>query len=126
SLPGGEPLPEKAHHALAHSLHWLYGTTWPTLLGLAARPLGLRTRRDFLVAGAGLGAAVWAIGYLGWLPAAGLVRPVHRERPSRTLSGLASHVAYGMVTALPLAFFGGRFLGRRARLERLFARLGWR
>ena len=46
-----------------------------------------------------LGVGVWAVGYLGWLPAAGLIKPVWKEDPKRTLAEVARHAAYGVATA---------------------------
>jgi hypothetical protein len=86
---------------LAKGLHWLYGTTWPLLLGTLAPRLRRKGWPQLLLAGAGLGAAVWAVGYLGWLPATGLTKPVYKERVSRTASGLLGHVFYGMLAAVP-------------------------
>ena len=55
-----------------------------------------------------LGAVCWLIGFEGWLPALGLTPPAHRVGLGRNASGLASHVAYGTLAALPLAMAGPR------------------
>lgn len=102
------PLRQKVHTRAAHSLHWLYGLTWPLVLAGAADAVGLRSTGKLIAAGALVGAAVWAVGYVGWMPAAGLVPPVHRVPLARSASGLASHVAYGTVAALPLALTAPR------------------
>jgi hypothetical protein len=86
---------------LAKSLHWAYGTTWPFLFGALAPKLRRKGWAKLLLAGAGLGAAVWAVGYLGWLPATGLTKPVHREKVSRTTSGLFGHIIYGALAMVP-------------------------
>lgn len=54
---------------------------------------------DVVVEGAALGLAVWAIGYLGWLPAVGLMPPVTRQRPAQVAAPILNHVVYGLVTA---------------------------
>ncbi len=52
-----------------------------------------------LVAGTVLGLATWAVGYLGWLPATGLMPPVTRQEPARVAGPIATHVGYGIATA---------------------------
>ena len=52
---------------------------------------------------------MWAAGYLGWLPASGLTRPLREQPIGRSASSLVSHAAYGSISALPLALTG-RFL----------------
>jgi hypothetical protein len=95
------------HDALAGALHWAYGVGWGALLGtVAARRI--RDWRSALGAGAALGALVWAVGHAGWLPAAGLMEPVHRQGVTRAASALGTHVAYGIIAAIPLAVFARR------------------
>jgi hypothetical protein len=120
----GRPLPEAVKATATHGLHWAYGTGFGGLLGLFGPRLGVRRLPAALAAGAGLGALVWGVGYLGWLPASGLTRPVHRERASRTLTSLASHVLYGVVSALPL-YAAEALLGRRPPRRRLAALARW-
>jgi len=102
----GRRLPAGAEDALAKSLQWAYGMTFPIALGLLAERIGRRRIGRVLAAGAAMGALTWAVGYLGWLPATGLVRPIHRQKPTRTASALVSHLAYGTVAAVPLALTG--------------------
>lgn len=45
--------------------------------------------------GVAYGAAIWALGYEGWLPALGILPPAHRDRPGRALAVLAAHLIYG-------------------------------
>jgi hypothetical protein len=45
-----------------------------------------------------LGASAWAAGYLGWLPAMGLMRPVWRQNAPQAFAPAAEHAVYGMVT----------------------------
>jgi hypothetical protein len=102
---------------LAKSLHWVYGTTWPLVLGTLAPRLRHKGWSQLLLAGAGLGAAVWAVGYLGWLPATGLTKPIYKEKVSRTTSGLLGHIFYGVLAAVP-TLVEEQLLHRRPR--------GWR
>jgi hypothetical protein len=98
----GEPLPYEMHARAARASAWIYGLAWAGTLAAAAKRLKLYRPANALLAGAGLGVLTWAAGYLGWLPAAGLTRPVPREEPRRTAMGVAGHVLYGLLVALPL------------------------
>jgi hypothetical protein len=60
-----------------------------------------------------MGALTWAAGYLGWLPRAGLTRPVLRERPSRTAASLLGHMACGLLAAAPICAAEIRYRARR-------------
>jgi hypothetical protein len=97
------PLPGRAHRAIAGNLGWAYGVFWPLGLAALARRLRLRSPGRALAAGAALGVLVWGVGALGWLPAAGLTPPIHRQKVGATISNLLGHVAYGTVAAIPLA-----------------------
>jgi hypothetical protein len=122
----GKPLPQKAHSVASQALHYAYGTTFPTLLGLAA-PRFTRWQEP-LAAGAALGAFVWAISYAGWLPATGLTPPVHRQGALHATPSLLTHVLYGVVSALPLAALmaveGRRERGARRWIRRIAKRFG--
>jgi hypothetical protein len=113
----GRALPKDVEQTAARALHWAYGTGFGAALGFLAPYIRARRFGRALGAGAGLGVLVWAVGYLGWLPASGLTRPVHRERPGGTATSLLSHVLYGMVSALPI-YAAERFRPRQRR--------GWR
>ena len=45
-----------------------------------------------------LGVANWATGYLGWLPALGLMPSVWQQKTPRAIAPIAEHALYGMVT----------------------------
>ena len=42
------------------------------------------------------GLAVWAASYLGWIPAAGILKPVYRHPLHRNLVMIAAHVVWGL------------------------------
>jgi len=65
--------------------------------------------------GAALGAISWAIGYLGWLPAAKLMPPVWKQRPRQVLPNLLGHIVYGIATV-------ALYTRLRERLENQFER----
>ena len=45
------------------------------------------------------GIAVWAVGYLGWLPRLRLMPPVTRQEPAQVMGPLVQHVLFGMIVA---------------------------
>jgi hypothetical protein len=119
----GHPLPRRLHDGLASSLHWAYGIGWGGLLGLATARRPMRSPRDALLAGAALGTLVWAVGYAGWLPATHLTPPLHRQGSRHAATSLIAHVAYGVVSALPILALDRilrRERGWKRRLRALF------
>jgi hypothetical protein len=46
------------------------------------------------------GLAVWAASYMGWIPAAGILKPVTRHPVRRTALMIAAHLVWGAATAL--------------------------
>jgi hypothetical protein len=107
-------VPAKARKPLVKGLHWAYGTAWPLAAGVALRKAAFESWGKALAAGAGLGAGVWAVGYLGWLPGAKLVDRVSHKKVTRQASALLGHIAYGIVSVAPL-FLAARFWPRRRR-----------
>ena len=98
----GRPLSPTAHRRVSQGLHWAYGIGWSGLLGLLGPRLGMNRPGRAAIAGAALGAGVWAAGYLGWLRGADLVPPVKDRGVGGMLSNLLTHVGYGLVAALPI------------------------
>jgi hypothetical protein len=90
------------------TLHLAYGALAGAAYGLL-RPGGGNPFRDGLL----LGSGVWAVGYLGWLPRAGLLAPPTEQRPQQLLRPLAEHLIYGIATAA--AFRGATSLVARLR-----------
>jgi hypothetical protein len=100
----GTHVPEAQRGTVGQVLHFAYGTVGPTILGLVARRIGVnRSLGRTLAFGAGLGVVVWAVGYLGWLPRSNLVPPIQRQGATHVATSIASHAAYGILAALPLA-----------------------
>lgn len=86
-------IPRIAETAAAQVLGVGYGLAFGALYALV-RPRGGSPLLD----GALLGATAWAAGYLGWLPALGLMRPVWQQDAPQALAPAAEHVVYGVVT----------------------------
>jgi hypothetical protein len=99
----GRPLPGGVHDRLASGLSWAYGIGWGGLLGLAIAGMREQTVRRTLLAGAGMGALVWAVGYVGWLPGTGLMPPIHRQGAGHVAVSVAQHVLYGVAASVPIA-----------------------
>jgi hypothetical protein len=82
-----------------------YGLTFGTLYA-AVRPRGGSPLADGLL----LGLVCWAAGYLGWLPAVGLMPPVWRQKAPQALAPVADHLAYGVATVAAYNWLRGRLL----------------
>src|SRR5271165_3902546 len=65
----GGPLPPRAHAGAVKAMHWLYGLAGASVLAPLARRLRMDRAKNAVLAGAAIGAAMWAAAYLGWLPA---------------------------------------------------------
>ncbi len=109
----GERLSEAQLDTAGNVLHWAYGVSWGALLGALSRKLSMRSLPTALLAGAGFGAIVWAVGYAGWLPATKLTAPAHRQGAGHAGASLLGHIGYGLATAVPL--WGMRMLEEKLR-----------
>lgn len=86
-------VPAVVETAAAKSLALGYGLTAGMVYG--ALPRG---KNDVLVDGTALGLGTWAAGYVGWLPATGLMPPLTEQNRKQTLGPVIQHVLFGMVT----------------------------
>src|SRR5829696_1814034 len=79
------------------ALHFGYGTVSGTAYALVQRAMG---RERPVLEGLVFGTALWAAGYCGWLPIAGLYPPPTRL-PKRQVGAelIATHLVYGAATA---------------------------
>ncbi|HVH04692.1 MAG TPA: DUF6789 family protein [Myxococcota bacterium] len=85
-----------AEDAATTASHFGYGGAIGALYPYTAAHLPAPT----LVRGALFGAGVWAVSYLGWLPAAGILRPATREPAGRNAMMIGAHLVWGVATAL--------------------------
>jgi uncharacterized membrane protein YagU involved in acid resistance len=107
-LPAGEryPLPpreitqtllptpdEEAAKDQSITAHLAFGSA-------AAALLAASTPRPGMGRGVSAGLLVWLGSYFGWVPAGGILKPVHRHPVRRTALMIAAHVVWGAVTAL--------------------------
>jgi hypothetical protein len=91
-----DELPQEAFEASWVAQHFAYGGAAGAVYALARRRLGLR---EPVPAGPLFGAALWAFGYAGWLPATGLYPPPTDEPGRRVATLIAAHLIYGTATA---------------------------
>ena len=74
--------------------HFAYGALTGAVYGCALR----RVQRP-AATGAGFGVSIWAASYLGWIPAAHILRPASQHPGRRNLLMLAAHLLWGSMTA---------------------------
>jgi hypothetical protein len=92
-----DSLPPTAERAIAGLTHVAYGAT----MGMAFALGPARVRRlPPAAAGALWGVTVWAAGYQGWLPAAGVRPPTTHQPPSKWPVPIGNHLVFGIVTGL--------------------------
>jgi hypothetical protein len=100
-------IPQVVETGAARMLAVGYGMTFGALYALL-RPTG----GSSLVDGVLLGLANWATGYLGWLPATGLMPPVWRQRAPQAVAPMVEHALYGMATVATYDWLRARVNGR--------------
>src|SRR5215212_7543098 len=88
-----EQVPATVETAAAKSLALGYGLTAGAIYGAVRQRPG-----NLLVDGTVLGLGVWAVGYLGWLPALGLMPPVQRQETEQVAGPIVQHVIFGVAT----------------------------
>lgn len=91
-----EQLDEPAREGLTWASHFAYGAT----CGAVYAPLAGRLSLSPLVSGVSFGLAVWAGSYLGWLPAAGILRPATEHPMRRNALMIGAHVIWGAAAGL--------------------------
>ena len=124
------PLPprEIIDQILPEGLQKELGETGTQLLSLAAHfgygaavgaifPLLTSSRRPG--AGAAYGVAIWGASYLGWIPAAGILRPASQHPARRNLLMIGAHLIWGAALSIALSEIElRRRSGRRGRPAR--------
>jgi hypothetical protein len=94
-----EHLDEEGREAATWASHFAYGTACGALYGALS---GGRAGSHPALAGVGFGLAVWAVSYLGWLPAAGIIAPATDHPARRNALMIAAHVVWGATTGVAL------------------------
>ena len=75
--------------------HFLYGAAAGAVLAAMNPDTSKR-------GGAVYGAAVWLASYMGWIPAAGILKPATEHPPRRNLLMVGVHLVWGAATAASL------------------------
>jgi hypothetical protein len=97
-------LDEDEHFALALASHFGYGAATGAIYGVVEDRVRPHVERAAPGAppvavdaamGVGYGLLVWAGSYLGWLPAAGIMKPATRHPAPRNALMIAAHVVFG-------------------------------
>ncbi len=87
-----ESVSEETEAALTVLNHFAYGASMGGLYGVLA---DRRSPVAGITTGVCYGVGVWAISYLGWLPATGLYRSAAEDSRERNLLMLGAHVVWG-------------------------------
>src|SRR3712207_2943075 len=72
--------------------HWAFGMVGGALFGIASRATD---RVPALPGGLMFGLLVWAVSYMGWVPALGILPQPWNQRAAHGLMPLYAHVVYG-------------------------------
>ncbi len=91
-----EQLEPEQHVALTLVNHFAYGAGVGSIYGALANKLPLSP----MINGIGFGLGVWAVSYLGLLPAMGILRPATEHPARRNVLMIVAHVVWGSVTGL--------------------------
>jgi uncharacterized membrane protein YagU involved in acid resistance len=105
-------VPESLESLAAMGLHFDYGVAFGVLYGLL-RPRAESGAKQIVLEGSLLGLACWAVGYLGWLPATGLMPPVTRQKPAQVAGPIVQHIAYGIAAVAVFDWLRGKMAQRR-------------
>jgi len=90
-----DDLGESGLRAATVAGHFAYGTT----AGALYAPFAGATPRP-VATGIAFGLALWGAGYLGWVPAFGLMPPATDQPAARNALMIAAHVVWGATTGL--------------------------
>ncbi|MGN6368606.1 MAG: hypothetical protein ACTHN5_10125 [Phycisphaerae bacterium] len=90
-------VPASVETVAGFGLSFAYGATFGAVYGALRGESGAKLSTTMLD-GAVVGLGVWAVGYLGWLPAAGLIPPVTKREVKQEIGPVVEHLAYGVAT----------------------------
>lgn len=97
--PGQPDRPER--DVLGAALHFGFGAGLGAVFGLATS--GLDRLRLSTALGVGYATAVYAVSYLGWIPALNIMPTATRDRPGRSVTMLLGHWLFGAVLGALIA-----------------------
>jgi hypothetical protein len=91
--PVRDDVGRRGRGVLGWLLHFGFGASTGALYALLRRRVGTPGPGAFH--GAGFALAVWAVSYLGWVPALNFLPPATEDRPGRPPTMVAAHVVFG-------------------------------
>jgi uncharacterized membrane protein YagU involved in acid resistance len=89
------PLTSEAAKDMTTAAHFAYGAACGSILGAVAPRIGP-------AGGAAAGLGVWFGSYLGWIPAAGILKSATDHPPRRNALMISVHLVWGAATALAM------------------------
>lgn len=92
----GKNLPEPVKTGATMLSHFAYGTGAGAAYAVVARKIKVSP----FIKGTFFGVVVWAVSYLGWLPALGIMSPATKHPAQRNALMIAAHIVWGVVLAL--------------------------
>ena len=94
----GNEVDDETETAVMAAGHWGYGMACGALFGV----LHTRIRPPIPTAvhGTLFGLLIWALSYMGWVPAAGIMPHPARQNPAQAFMPLLAHVVYGSTLGL--------------------------
>ena len=94
-VSGGRHFGNRPLTYLSLLAHFAYGAA-----AGATYPVCCRNPKHSALSGAIFGLAVWGVSYLGWLPAAHILRPATQHPPQRNALMLFAHLVWGAGTVV--------------------------
>ena len=88
----GVPLAPEAAKDATLAAHFVYGAACGALLGAINPHMGQRS-------GAAAGVGIWLASYMGWIPAARILKPANEHPPRRNALMIGVHLVWGAATA---------------------------
>lgn len=98
----GTHLPEPEHKLLTMLSHFAYGAVGGALFAPLSRSIPFAP----FIRGAAFGLLVWAVSYLGWLPALGVLPPATHHPARRNALMITAHIVWGGVTGMLIDTLG--------------------
>ncbi len=95
----GVPRTAEQQDALAIAFHFAFGAVGGACFRLAAA----RIPAPAVPLGMAYGTGIWAVSYMGWVPALRIMPPADRDRRGRQLAMIAGHLMYGSTLGLLVA-----------------------
>lgn len=94
----------ETRNALATVLHFTFGGVGGAVYGVAQRRLPVRVNP--ILTGVVFGTLVWAVSYMGWVPALGLMPQPRHDRPDRPVIMIVAHWIFGATLGAVTAWLG--------------------